>query len=198
MMIKILVLSLLVLFFNSSFAEVYKLVDFTCIPKVSYFKVRADGFSIDKHLLRGEHGEIKEIESNSNLNFVDWLNPLRKSCSINGIDIRVELEYQKPRSGRCGAAENADLNLFFDDKKIIERANFDSMCSSPYSIQELNFEYIKKGWFEICGYYDEDGPYGDNYLCSTIHLNKVKNDLPINIKDVFESRIKHLKSVYGS
>jgi len=198
MMIKIIVSGLFVLFFNSSFAEPYKLVDFTCIPDVSYLKVRADGITINKHLFQGEHSEIKEIESNSNLNFVGWLYPLKKLCSINDIDIRVELEYQKTRNGRCGAAQSADLNVFFDDKKIIENARFGSMCSSPYAIQEMNFENLKEGWFEICGYYDKNGPYGDIYLCSTIYLSKIKNALPINIEEAFQKRMEHLDSVYGS
>ncbi len=178
---SLLVLALLILSIKSSIADEYfPFVEFTCIPEADYLKIRADGFynigAYNKDL-----DVVQAIEQKSNLNYVDWQNPFRKSCVLGEKSVAIELDYRRPQAtGMCGGEERASLSVSIDGLRVIEKARFQSACFS-YAIDELDFSSLSYGYFKVCGRHTEFKPFKNEHLCEAVNVKGLEKSGPIDI-----------------
>jgi|GEM_PF-6795784 len=179
---RIYLMTLLLLIIKPSFADEYfPFVEFTCIPEANYLKVSAEGF-YNIGAYKKETEVVEAIEKRSTLHYVGWNNPLKKSCTVNGKRIEVELNYRKPQArGECGGEERGALQITIDGLKVIDGARFHSECFTS-SVKTIDFSTIQYGHFKVCGRYTERKPYKNKNVCAGVHLRKVKEGEPVNVE----------------
>lgn len=160
--------------------ELFKFVEFTCIPEANYLKVRAEEiYNIGAY--NEDTDVVRSIEQQSNLNLVSHRIPFNESCTIAGRSVQIELNYREPQPrGECGAELRALLRVSIDDNLIIDGVNFHTLCFPP-SITELDFSKLEHDIVEICGLHRIQKPFKDKNLCGEINLGWFENELPLDV-----------------